>query len=106
MGFLRQEQGRDRVNPKSTTGHAQLTTTRFGRRVQKPKNLQDFYTENITLTTKMRQCPHCGKDYVNGRNMKRHINQAHSSVVKAVRCPVSGCYKIYYMREYLRAHIR
>ena len=48
---------------------------------------------------------HCGVEYANRRNLKRHFNATHSENVKYVACCIDNCDRIFFRREYLLIHL-
>lgn len=93
------------VSPRSSSEHAHSIQTRFGRKVSRPRHLQDFI-QTITMSTQTERCHHCGKKYTCLKNLQRHLNQVHNPLVNAIRCPAAGCDRIFLRREYLRIHIK
>jgi hypothetical protein len=51
------------------------------------------------------KCEHCGVEYANRRNLKRHFNATHSENVKYVACCIDNCDRIFFRREYLLIHL-
>jgi hypothetical protein len=51
------------------------------------------------------KCEHCGVEYANRRNLKRHFNDVHSENVKYVACCMHNCDRIFFRREYLLVHL-
>ena len=86
--------------------HKTTTTTRIGRKVKIPARYLETVENNTTESKSMRvQCKICGQEYANHRNLRRHLNSCHNDTVKFVRCPVSGCDRIFFRKEYLQIHL-
>ena len=83
-----------RARPREAVSHASPThalkrahtTTRAGRKIIIPSR---FIVELYKMGVK---CEHCGVEYANRRNLKRHFNATHSD-------------RIFFRREYLLIHL-
>ena len=97
------DQGKGLVTPHSST-HAlkrEHTTTRAGRKVIVPSR----FIDSVEFNNMRVKCEHCGVEYANRGNLKRHLNAVHSENVKYVACCMHNCDRIFFRREYLLVHL-
>ena len=89
------------------------TDARCRRKARIPVRFEDFVLgeilHNIEENQKQNMAvkyPYCSMSYANRRNLNRHINSVHNSMVKVYVCPAEGCQRYFYRREYVQLHLR
>jgi hypothetical protein len=100
LGCVRPSEGISHSSPTHALKR-EHTTTRAGRKVIVPSR----FIDSVEFNNMGVKCEHCGVEYANRRNLKRHFNAVHSENVKYVACCMHNCDRIFFRREYLLVHL-